>query len=160
MPADRTAKVTWSEPPTSTTNATAPVIAGIALIRFAGVTNSYCRLVASAHGVEHAAFVEVPAEVNFDTCRKSGPLRRIDINGDGVEDILFTVTLKSNRASILVQETMVFLGRGEVPGGYCYSSEASQQFAPDDLRSVTAATAAAQRALVRRDKKRFACDRL
>ena len=159
MPANRQATVRWSEPPGSISSGSGRVIVAVALIRFSGLANSYCRLVASDRAARDAVFVPVPVEANFDGCRKAGPTRIADIDGDGVQDLMFTVTLQSNRSEAQVQEVMVFLRKAGTPSGYCYSQDASKLLAPDDLRTADTALAAGHRALARLGKERFACSK-
>jgi hypothetical protein len=105
-------------------------------IRFRGNANSYCRLATASEGVKNILLVHVPAHVNFDDCSGVSDLRYMEINGDGTQDLVEGVLVKSNVSSVQVVIPLVYLSSPTAKYGYCYSEAASRQLAPVDLRSV------------------------
>jgi hypothetical protein len=115
-------------------------------IRFRGNANSYCRLATASEGVKNILLVHVPAHVNFDDCSGVSDLRYMEINGDGTQDLVEGVLVKSNVSSVQVVIPLVYLSSPTAKSGYCYSEAASCQLAPADLKSDASAKKVLERA--------------
>jgi hypothetical protein len=118
-------------------------------VRFKGVANAYCRLVTVEN--EHAApvLIDLPMDVNADTCRGFRDVRYLDINGDGKLDVAASMSVKANSFDGYVDQPVVYLSNADKPGGYCYSATASRNLEP----AVMASTGKVKQALDRERKR-------
>lgn len=127
FPNDRHATLKWLRGPFRSEGHGSDRWFGVVQIRFQGLTNSYCRLVAAdQQGGEASALMEVPESANPDQCRGVRSIRRADLNGDGVPDLFLSVVVPSNRDPVDVIEPMVFLSQSDPAHPYCYSGKASR----------------------------------
>jgi len=122
-------KLAWSSQ-TSSARLLIPVS-----VRYRGTTNSYCRLATASKGVKDIVLVKLPTQVNFDDCNEVSDLRYMEINGDGILDLVEGILVKSNVSSSQIVTTLVYLSTPTAESGYCYSDAASRQLAPADLKS-------------------------
>jgi hypothetical protein len=104
-------------------------------IRYKGLANAYCRVATLAGEQTEALFVDVPPQSNYDECRGFDSVRYLDINQDGILDIVASVSMKSNAFDGYVAEQAVFLSTPKQPSGYCYSDKASRNLRPKDMQS-------------------------
>jgi len=126
-------------------------------IRYRGAVNAYCRLVTASGGVEDVVLVALPAQVNFDDCRAISDLRYMDINGDGMLDVVEGVLVKSNASSFQVAIPLVYRSSPAAGSGYCYPEGASRQLAPADLKSAACIRRVLEIAKNRRGIAVFSC---
>lgn len=126
----------------------APVV-----VHFRGLTNSYCRLVTLKAESKQLTLVQLPAQANFDDCSGIDQIRYVDVNDDGLLDVIETVKVKSNVHDAQVSSALVYLSSSKSPGGYCYATAASRQLAPIDLKN----DASVMKAL-RRSGQSLQCD--
>lgn len=104
-------------------------------IRYKGSINSYCRLVTASVNFKDMTLVKLPPQANFDDCIGISNLIYMDVNDDGLLDVIEGVRVKSNAGSYQVAVPLVYLSNPTSGSGYCYSNAASQQLIPTDLRS-------------------------
>lgn len=104
-------------------------------VRFKGISNSYCRLVTFSRDEKTAVLVDVPERVNFDECKGFRKTRYLEVNGDGMLDIVAVVSIKSNAFDGYVDEPMVYLSGKDRAGGYCYSEVASRNMVLESMIS-------------------------
>ena len=104
-------------------------------IRYQGTINSYCRLATASKGVKGIVLVRLPTQVNFDDCNGVSELKYMEINGDGMLDLVEGLLVKSNVSSSHVVIPIIYLSTRTSESGYCYSDAASRQLAPADLKS-------------------------
>lgn len=104
-------------------------------VRYQGTTNSYCRLATASKGVKDIVIVKLPAQVNFDDCNEVSDLKYMEINGDGMLDLVEGLLVKSNVSSSRIVTPIVYLSTPGSESGYCYSDAASRQLVPADLKS-------------------------
>ena len=102
----------------------APVV-----IRYADSASVNCRLAVYTAGRGHGAFVPLPLNASYDSCRGMERLGIGDVNQDGIPDLIYKVFVPSNRTGELVWEGAVYLSRPDAEAPYC--------FAPDISRTVT-----------------------
>ena len=126
-------------------------------IRYRGTTNAYCRLATASEGVKEIALVKLPAQANFDDCSGVSDLRYMDVNGDGLLDVIERVRIKSNVSSFPVVTPLVYISTPTAESGYCYSDAASRQLAPADLKSDSSVRKALDRAKERLGIAVFDC---
>lgn len=130
----------------------APVV-----IRFAGVSNSYCRLVTFDSEKSPAIFVEIPVQSNFDNCRKFHSVHYLDVNADGVLDFVASSAVKSNAFDGYVDEQVVYLSDAHSKGGYCFSESASASLQPKYMLSRAAIVRALAQEKARLNISQFSC---
>lgn len=104
-------------------------------IRYKGSTNSYCRLVTASVDFRDMTLVKLPPQANFDDCIGISNLIYMDVNDDGLLDVIEGVRVRSNAGSYQVAVPLVYLSNPTRGAGYCYSNAASQQLIPADLGS-------------------------
>ena len=104
-----------------------------------------------------AQLVPVSAQVNIDDCRGYSKVIYVDINGDGILDVIEGVWSKSNRYPVQVVTSIVYLSTDSHPSGYCYSDVASRQLHPADLIDAESAMKALAAAMRRRSLVAYAC---
>ena len=126
-------------------------------IGFKGVTNSYCRLVTISADFTNSDLVQIPQRANFDDCSGMTDSVYIDLNVDGVIDVVEMVRVKSNRNAAKLTIPIVYLSDATEKSGYCYSEQASHQLQPSDLQSDIGAKKAFDRAKQRLRVKQFEC---
>lgn len=126
-------------------------------IRYRGTTNAYCRLATASEGVKEIALVKLPAQANFDDCSGVSDLRYMDVNGDGLLDVIEGVRINSNVSSFTVVTPLVYISTPTAESGYCYSDAASRQLAPADLKSDSSVRKALERAKERLGIAVFDC---
>jgi hypothetical protein len=114
-------------------------------VRFSGVTNSYCRLVTLSEDLKDPVLIKVPAQANYDDCARTSAPVYVDLNADGVDDVVFTVEVKSNRYPSNAEVPVVYLSNSSAQGGYCYSDAASRQLEPADVTNARKIQAKMQR---------------
>ena len=105
-------------------------------VRFKGVSNAYCRLMTVEYGPAAPVLIDLPMDVNADTCRGFRDVRYLDINGDGKLDIVAKMTVKANFFNGYVDQQVVYLSVADKPGGYCYSAAASRNLEPAAMGST------------------------
>lgn len=157
LPNDSEASIAWAVPLRRELPGGSGQLAAVGVVRFAGLANRYCRVFIAAGDLTRATLVPVPAAANYDHCLQAGPLHAVDIDGDGIVDLVHTVAMKSNRYPTTVSETVVYLGRRDAASGFCYSADASRELAAADVRTSTSLVSAASRALERTAKTGFTC---
>ena len=118
-------------------------------VRFKGVSNAYCRLVTVENEQAAPVLIDLPMDVNADTCRGFRDVRYLDINGDGKLDIAASMSVKSNSFDGYVDQPVVYLSRADKQGGYCYSAAASRNLSP----AVMGTTEKVRQALDRERKR-------
>lgn len=106
-----------------------------ATVHFRGVTNSYCRLATMSEDFKDVKLVGLPPQANFDDCTGVTDIRYVDVNGDGLLDVVEGVRTKSNTYPAQVATALVYLSITNGGPSYCYSDAASRQLSPADLRS-------------------------
>lgn len=119
-------------------------------VRFAKVTNTYCRVGVADPSLAKVELIPVPPRAGNDACLRLGPVYWLDVNGDGRLDAVHGVTVTSNANGARVVEAVVYLSDPASPTGYCYSGAASAQLTPESLASaevVAAKLAAAKKRL-------------
>jgi hypothetical protein len=114
-------------------------------VRFSGVTNAYCRLVTLSADLKDPVLVKVPSQANYDDCARTSEPVYVDLNADGVDDVVFAADVKSNRYPSNVEVPVVYLSSPSAQGGYCYSDAASRQLEPADLTNARTIQAKIQR---------------
>jgi hypothetical protein len=126
-------------------------------VLFKGVSNAYCRLVTVENGQADPVLVDLPMDVNADTCRGFRDVRYLDINGDGKLDIVASMNVKSNSFEGYVDQPVVYLSNADKPGGYCYSAAASRNLAPAAMGSTDKVKQALDRERKRLGVAQFDC---
>jgi hypothetical protein len=158
FPSDRPTTIRWLVKPAKAAKAATSPTVGVAQIQFKGLTNSYCRLVASASASPSPVFlVPVPESVNHDTCKGVRSFHSGDLNDDGTVDYWYVARVQSNRYTADVGEALVFLGQPDKPEAICYSTSASRAIDPTNT-SLAAATVAINNELKRTGKATHKCD--
>ncbi|MGA3075101.1 MAG: hypothetical protein ABSG56_15535 [Bryobacteraceae bacterium] len=110
-------------------------------IRFEGLGNSYCRLAVVNPRNAHAEFVPLPVSADHDNCRGMQRMAAVDVNRDGIPDLVFQVEIPSNRYDVTVSEGAVYLSNPGHGTTYCYAPVASRAVGSDvpfDSNSVRA----------------------
>ena len=126
-------------------------------VRYQGSTNSYCRLATASKGVKDIVLVKLPTQVNFDDCNGVSELKYMEINGDGILDLVEGILVKSNVSSAQIVTTIVYLSTQTSESGYYYSDAASRQLASADLISEKNIRKALERAKRRLGVTVFNC---
>jgi hypothetical protein len=104
-------------------------------VRYHGTANSYCRLATASRGVKNIVLVKLPTQANFDDCNEVSELKYMEINGDGMLDLVEGILVKSNVSLSQIVTPIVYLSTPTPESGYCYSDAASRQLIPADLKS-------------------------
>lgn len=130
----------------------APVV-----IRFDGISNSYCRLVSFDSLNSNATLIKVPVQANFDDCKKFHNVHYLDINADGLLDFVASAAVKSNAFDGYVDEQVVYLSDIGSDGGYCYSESASAVLHPEQMSSRAAMMQALAQEKTRLNISQFLC---
>lgn len=157
LPTDNVAAIAWLGPLRRDPLSERGRLVTLAVVRFSGIANRYCRVFVSDGELASAKLVPIPAAANYDQCLSAGPLLVLDLDGDGIADLVHTVKLRSNRYPSTVSETVVYLGRSDAVSGYCYSADASRELAAADTVTTASLAKAAAVALKRLGKPSFAC---
>ncbi|SDD68404.1 hypothetical protein SAMN05428966_105158 [Massilia sp. PDC64] len=126
-------------------------------VRFKGISNAYCRLVTVENTEAVPVLVDVPMDVNADTCRGFHDVRYLDINGDGKLDIAASMSVKANSFEGYIDQIVVYLSNGDKPGGYCYSATASRNLEPAVMGSTDKVRQALDRERKRLGIAQFDC---
>lgn len=117
-------------------------------LRYAGLSNRYCRLAVVDGG--QARLVTLPPEALHDDCRRLKIVLSGDLNNDGLADVIHGVVVPSQAGGAPVLEAVVYLSQIGVAGlrvpSYCYASALSRLLVPADLVSLEAAMRAVRRA--------------
>jgi hypothetical protein len=151
--------VRWLIRPARTTADGDRLIVGVVQIRFQGLVNSYCRLVATKDEANATAvLIQLPESANHDTCKSVRSPHLEDLDNDGRADYSFTVKVRSNRYPTDVEEVLVFLGQPHKAAPFCFSSAASRAVAPAVSSSAKWVKSALADALKRGGKTHFDCD--
>lgn len=158
FPSERPPTIRWIVKPTKTSREAAAPTVGIAQIQFKGLTNSYCRLVASSSkSTTSFILVPVPEVANHDNCKGVRSFHSGDLNGDGAVDYWYVAMVPSNRYLADMGEALFFLGQPEKPEAFCYSAAASRAIDPANT-SQAAVTNAIKEALKRTGRDSLGCD--
>jgi hypothetical protein len=99
-------------------------------VHFSGLRSSYCRLVAIQSKQLRAEVVPLPQSATYDACIKISRVLYVDLNGDGVLDVIQALDVKSNRYYATVDIPVVYLSSDGSKSGYCYSEWASEHLPP------------------------------
>ena len=127
-------------------------------VRYKEFRNKYCLLAVADASLSNVKVVGLPPTALHDTCSGFVAQFIVDANGDGHQDVVHAIQIKSNRVNSNVTEALVYLADAKVDGGYCFSAQASSQLSPADLRSAATASASLGRARTRLGIERFVCD--
>lgn len=125
--------------------------------RFPGASSGYCRLVTVADGPAAPVLVDLPMDVNADSCRGFRDVLYLDINGDGKPDVAASMTIRANSFDGDVDQPVVYLSNADTPGGYCYSAAASRNLEPAVMGSVGKVRQALDRERRRLGVPQFGC---
>ena len=128
-----------------------------ARVRYKGTTNTYCRLVTASADLKELTVVKLPPQANFDDCAGVADTRYVDLNGDGLLDVVQGVRVQSNVAPAQVAVPLVYLSSTALGAGYCYSDAASRQLRPEDMKSADSVSEALETARKRLGIARFEC---
>ena len=128
-------------------------------VRYKTASNKYCRLAVSDENMLQTRLVPLPTAALHDTCSRISAQLLVDANGTGPRDVVQTVSIRSNRANFDLTEALVYLADSQSDSGYCYSSQASRELAPESLRSAIVASAVLKQARARLGVQAFSCDR-
>ena len=127
-------------------------------VRYKEFRSKYCLLAVAGASLFNVKVVRLPPTALHDTCSGFVAQFVVDANGDGHQDVVHGVRIKSNRVNSNVTEALVYLADARVDGGYCFSAQASSQLSPADLKSAATASASLGRARTRLGIKRFVCE--
>ena len=128
----------------------------LASLSYPGAQYAYCRLVTLPADL---AAAQVSDSSAMPDCRGVSRASFIDVNGDGLLDVVAGLRVPSNRYDITLEVPAVFLSDASAPGGYCYSQQASDHLQPDDLASGDRARTALTNEQTRLKLDRWACGR-
>lgn len=128
----------------------------LASFTYPGAQYTYCRLVTVSADLTSA---QVADASEMPDCLGIAHGSFIDLNGDGLVDVVVGLRVQSNSADVTLEVPAVFLSDASVPGGYCYSQQASDHLQPDDLASAARAKASLERERSRLGLARFVCGR-
>jgi hypothetical protein len=126
-------------------------------IRFDGVANSYCRLAVFDSAKSAAEFVPLPGNADHDNCRGMEKMAAVDLNHDGVTDLVFQVEIPSNRFDATVSEGAVYLSQLKGRKTYCYAPAASGIAASDAPSDPEKLRALIEAAVSRRGEQVLDC---
>jgi hypothetical protein len=127
-------------------------------VRYKRLSNRYCRLaVGTTTTGTDLQLVPVPVRAGYDRCTRIAPVFFLDINRDSEMDVVYGMTVKSNREDAWVVEAAVYLSDSSTSTGYCYSAVASEQVQPEDLKKPSTVEAALRSALDRLGLSAFPC---
>jgi hypothetical protein len=159
FPSDRDSSIRWLKRPFRVGTADDQRVVGVAQIAFKGITNTYCRFVAtSSDGASQLQLIRVPEAANYDACKGVRSVQSGDLDGDGLLDFAYAVQVRSNKYSVEVEEVVVFLGQADKARPYCYSTAASRAVTPVPLSSLASAKASMSEGLRLAGKAKFDCD--
>ena len=127
-------------------------------VRYKAFSNKYCLLAVADDSLSNVKIVRLPPTALHDTCSGFVAQFVVDANGDGHQDVVHGVQIKSNRVNSNVTEALVYLVDAKADAGYCFSAQASSQLSPADLKSAATASASLGRARTRLGIKRFVCE--
>lgn len=128
-------------------------------IKYAHLTNSYCRLIAITEDFQRLALVQIPSEANFENCKSISTVFYFDINGDKRIGIVQGLDIKSNRYEAIVTVPIVYISHEASEGGYCYSDLASRQLTAADLVSQARTESTLQKARQRLRISKYECSK-
>ena len=94
-------------------------------IRFQGVRNSYCRVAVSGTAERPVALIPLPDSADHVQCFGMEKVAVTDLNGDGIPDFVFRLSVLWNRGNVIVPESAVYLSNA-AQHNYCYSPGASR----------------------------------
>ena len=98
------------------------------LIRFDRYANSYCRLAVIDREKKKAEMIPVPG--NYEHCEGMEKMVDVDVNHDGIPDLVFQVNMPSNQFAGTVSEGAVYLSQ-PASRTYCYAPAASSEVGSD-----------------------------
>ena len=127
-------------------------------VRYKAFSNKYCLLAVADAALSDVKVVRLPPIALHDTCSGFVAQFVVDANGDGHQDVVHGIQIKSNRVNSNVTEALVYLADAKVDAGYCFSAEASRQLSPADLKSAATVSASLGRARKRLGIKSFVCE--
>lgn len=128
-----------------------------AVIKFGGITNSYCRIL--VHNRDTASTILVPTPLDADpvTCQTNVLIADSDINSDGYPDFIFRIRFMSNRYADHVYENRVYLSQPNANQPYCFSREASLAASSASNSKALEVEQSIRTELARRGKTTFDC---
>ena len=126
-------------------------------IRFDRVANSYCRLAVFDRAKSTAELVPLPVNADHDNCQGMRKMAAVDINHDGVTDLVFLVEIPSNRFSATVSEGAVYLSQLKGRKTYCYAPGASSVVGSDTPADPERLRALIETAVSRRGEQVLDC---
>ena len=98
------------------------------LISFDRYANSYCRVAVIDQQKKTADLVPVPG--NYEHCGGMEKMADVDLNHDGIPDLVFQVNIPSNRFDTTVSEGAVYVSQA-ASRTYCYAPAASSEVTSD-----------------------------
>ncbi|QJD99821.1 hypothetical protein HH212_07110 [Massilia forsythiae] len=107
-------------------------------VRFSGVATTYGRLLTLSADLKDSVLIKVPSQANYDNCARTSDPVYVELNGDGVDDVVFATEVKSHCYPGNAEVPAIYLSNPSVEGGYCYSDAASRQLEPADLTNAKA----------------------
>lgn len=126
---------------------------------YRGATNSYCRLVTLAANLRSAELVPLSPSANTENCAGVASVLYVDLNGDGIVDVIQGLRVKSNRYNASVITAVVYLSDAKAKSGYCYSEQASRHLPASELRSAAVAKRAIESERARLSISKFECSK-
>ena len=124
------------------------------LIRFDRYDNTYCRVAVIDKEKKMAELVPVPG--NFEHCEGLDKMPDVDLNHDGIPDLVFQLNMPSNRSAATVSEGAVYLSQPALRT-YCYAPAASGQITSDVPPQADKIAAVMQSAVERRGPQVLNC---
>ncbi len=95
-------------------------------IHFDGISNSYCRVAIFNPEKTNTEFLPLPLDADRDDCQGIAKIAFIDINQDGVLDLIFRVSLPWNKdPRKMAFEGSVYVSQPDSPVPYCYAPDVS-----------------------------------
>jgi hypothetical protein len=121
---------------------------------YPGADYAYCRIAILPADLSTA---QIPDATAIPDCKGMTKAFFVDVNGDGLLDVVASLRVQSNRHDAVLDVPAVFLSDASVPGAWCYSQQASDHLQPSDLASADGAKTALERERTRLKLDRFAC---
>ena len=121
---------------------------------YPGADYTYCRIAILPADLSTAQIADATA---IPDCKGMTKAFFVDVNGDGLLDVIASLRVQSNRYEAVLDVPAVFLSDVSVPGGWCYSQQASDHLQASDLASGPGAKTALERERTRLKLDRFAC---
>jgi hypothetical protein len=126
-------------------------------VSYPGIRNRYCRLAVSGMDTGAAQIVPLPVRSLNDGCLAVDGQWTLDVNGDGLSDVVQRVRLKSNRSDSTASEAMVYLRSDKAESGFCFSPQASVLLGTLKLQSGASIAAELKANDSRIDRSRMRC---